>query len=117
MACMVIALSSLLPMISHAMAAHRAALTAQHEICTAAGVVTVDVPVPDDGPSSHGKHGHSTDCPYCRLHADHPALPPSVPAALPVSPQRAAYPPLFYSSPHPLHAWAFAHPRAPPRFS
>lgn len=117
MACMLIALSSFVPMLSHAMRAHAGPVLLQHEICTASGIMTVAEQAVDEDARPHEQHAHADDCPYCRLHADHPALPPSLRTALPVPARPGAYPLLFYAAPRTPHAWAAANPRAPPRFS
>jgi hypothetical protein len=117
-ACIAVTLASFMPMVSHAVQAQRAAEILLHEICTANGLRTVDIAAANDHAGTPEKHqGHANDCPYCRLQADHPALPP-LPHDVPIAGQiHASHPLLFYRSPYRLFTWVSANPRAPPYFS
>jgi hypothetical protein len=57
-------------------------------------------------------------CAYCTLHADHPAVLPTVAdAGLSLPAERDTYPSLFYQAPYRFAVWARAVPRGPPAFS
>lgn len=96
--------SALAPTVSHALAA--ANPIANLQMCTADG---------GDGTKAPAdlKHG-MVHCAFCTIHGGDDGLlsPPAV--TLAVLAGRDAYPPLFYTAPHPLSAWSVANPRAPP---
>lgn len=118
MVCFAILLSALAPAISQAVAPQKSAAPLWTEICTAAGLVFVDAthPAPDGSPSQQ-QSPHFDKCPYCRLQADAPGLPPSFDATpLLIVEAGNTHPFLFYESHRPLFARTSGHPRAPPVF-
>lgn len=116
MACLAMLLSSLAPSIAHALASHTPAPPPWAEICTAHGLTTIAAQGGKQTPDQKQPHQHMSDCPWCRVHADLPALPPSDPAPPLVLDGMPSYPSLFYQAPRPLFAWTAAQPRAPPVF-
>lgn len=109
-------MTALMPALSRAFAPERTASPAWLEICSAMGTRYIKAPGADSPDTQDGtgkRAGAMNDCPYCRVHADLPVLPPS-PLAVPqfiVLPERPA---LFFRAPKPLYAWVVAHPRGPP---
>ena len=103
-------LTALMPTLSRAFASEHAADSVLLQICSASGLKFAKSP----GSEPSGKQGGMmSDCPYCRVHADLPALPPA-PLALPRMTLASERPALFYLAPTPLHAWIVANPRGPP---
>lgn len=101
---------ALMPTLSRAFASEGAADSVLLQICSAAGLKFAKAP----GSDTSDKHaGVMNDCPYCRVHADLPALPPA-PLPLPQFKITSERPVLFYLAPTPLHAWIVAKPRGPP---
>lgn len=101
---------ALMPTLSRAFAPERAAESLLLQICSAAGLKFAKAP---GSQSSDQQAGVMSDCPYCRVHADLPVLPPS-PLPLPQFEITSERPALFYLAPTPLHAWIAANPRGPP---
>lgn len=118
MACFAILMAALAPSISH-MLASKDGGSAIAEICSVAGIsiVSLDQNGAVKKPAPPGSGMNMADCPYCVLHADMPALPPSAFAMLPLDAPVALAPQLFYQSPSPLFAWAPPQSRAPPALS
>lgn len=90
------------------------------EICTAQGTRLIAI---DAGAGAHPSTGGQHDvvmehCPFCVPHAGSLGLLPATELVfkLPADGSRF-YPPLFFSAPGPLFAWASAQPRAPPVLS
>lgn len=88
------------------------------EICTAQGtrLIAVDAdanPQQSDTPQVVMEH-----CPFCVPHAGSQGLLPRSELVFHLPDDGARfYPPLFFSAPRPLFAWAGAQPRAPPFLS
>jgi hypothetical protein len=101
---------ALMPTLSRAFASERAAESMLLQICSVAGLKFAKQP----GSETSGKQADvMSDCPYCRVHADLPVLPPA-PLPLPQFKITSERPALFYLAPTPLHAWIVANPRGPP---
>lgn len=99
----------LMPSVSRALASDRVANIMMAEICAPSGMSYADMQkLPGDR-----NMGHLDDCPYCRFHADTPALPTTLVTVEPGE-LAAPRPPLFYHSIAPLFAWTAARPRGPP---
>lgn len=114
-ACFAILMSTLAPVISQALRADPA--TPWTEVCTPLGakLVRIDDATPGS-PTQKLPGGHPLQhCPYCTLHAM--GLPPAPASPLQLPVLSFGLPELFYAAPAPLHAWATAQPRAPPRLS
>ena len=118
MACIAILLATLAPAISHAIAPQGGSVPVWSEICTAGGLVAVDAAhlAPDDSSSPEQQNPHFDKCPYCRLQADVPGLPPSAATPTFAIEDGDFHPFLFYQSPSPSFAWTSGYPRAPPVF-
>lgn len=117
-ACLAILLAALAPSISHAIAAKRASIAAQHEICATAE--TAETAATDHAGHAQGYEApaehtvHTEHCPFCLTNAFSFALPPATfDFALPAGTQ--LIPALFHASSRPLFAWTPAQARAPPR--
>ncbi|KQQ36300.1 hypothetical protein ASF61_08990 [Duganella sp. Leaf126] len=108
-------MTALMPTLSRALAPVRSVGPMWLEICSAVGTRYLEVNAPDSHNPDHTdkRAGVMNDCPYCRVHADLPALPPS-PLLLPQSVILPERPALFYQAPTPLYAWVIANPRGPP---
>jgi uncharacterized SAM-binding protein YcdF (DUF218 family) len=88
------------------------------EICTAQGTRLIAVDA-DADPVTGGQHNVVMEhCPFCVPHAGSLGLLPTAELVFkqPADGSRF-YPPLFYTAPRPLFAWASAQPRAPPVLS
>lgn len=112
---------ALLPTVSHALALASGASgnSAWAEVCTTQGLKRVAVAAglsidSGDVPAAPAA-GHAAACPFCKLGADSPLLPPG-PWAAPAAPVlRAPWrPPSCEQAPRGLHVWGAAQPRAPP---
>ena len=117
-ACLAILLAALAPPLARLLAASNGAgANNSIEICTVAGMryVSLDQAGPDKAPAAPAMA--MDDCPYCTLHADVPALPPSIPLMLAIDTRTGILPTLFYQARRPLFAWAPAQSRAPPAIS
>jgi hypothetical protein len=108
--CASMLMMALMPTLSRAFAAERPAERMLLEICSARGPTSAMSPGSD---TSDKQAGMMTDCPYCRVHADVPVLPPA-PPRLPQFKITSERPTLFYRSPTPLYSWIVANPRGPP---
>jgi hypothetical protein len=100
--------AALMPSLSRALTSDRIGNIMMAEICAPSGMSYADKQNPEDKSIAH-----MDDCDYCRLQADTPALPVTIPMAAPGK-IAAPRPALFYHSPTPLFAWTAAHPRGPP---
>jgi hypothetical protein len=127
MALLAILAVALLPTLSHARAhALEQGAGGWAEVCTQQGPKRVAVDA--DGklvdtvielaadPSAVGA-AHLQHCPLCALSFDAPALPATLPAALPLPVADAAAPAAFLHAPRTLFAWRSAQPRGPPTHS
>jgi len=114
-ACIAILLNSLMPAISHAMAASHDQGELWTSICSASGakLIPSSFSQPADK-NTDSKPMSMAHCPYCLAHAGSVGLLPEVTLALAPANLSYALPRLFYLSPSPLFAWASANPRAPP---
>ncbi|MBR8653575.1 DUF2946 family protein [Achromobacter sp. Marseille-Q0513] len=115
----VILWASLVPSLARAFSPAHPAQRVSVEYCApgGAGLVQIDVQSDDSGQApQHDAHEGSQHCPFCRnQQADVGILPDPVPLLLPASlARKVSYPPLYYQSARPLHAWSAAQPRAPP---
>jgi len=127
-----ILMASLAPAVSHAMEMYGSGAQASFagtwtQICTVHGNRFVQLddnatiiagkrlpPSPTSSPSPASKLMHLEHCPYCSLHADHPAL-PGAPAVLPAAADSGRMlPALFLQARQTLFAWRGPQPRAPP---
>lgn len=116
-----ILIGTLAPSFTYALAPHQVDAGRWSEICTALGIQLVKVndgessdPVSSGTPDTHGLSGEH--CLFCQVNSSADFLPLS-PIALFVSVEMQRMPRLFYHSPHPLHNWMSAYPRAPPVLS
>lgn len=105
-------LASLAPGVARALAFSRGDTTSWAAVCSAqagqqAGAANTGDPA--------GLAGHLlTHCPFCVLHNDSLAPPPSSGAVLPAGARGHAVPRLFFRAAHTLQAWTPAQARAPP---
>lgn len=114
---------SLVPTVSHLLAAAAPDGSVRTEICTPQGLRWVTLVAADDPAATTGKlptesptAGHTDHCPLCRLQHDAPPL--LVVAAVPEPATGPGFvPSLFLRAPHTLHAWRSAQPRGPPLLS
>lgn len=111
---------ALAPAVSHAVYAKTG--KSFLEICTAQGTRLIAVDA-DTASANGALKGAQHDvvmehCPFCVPHAGSLGLQPAGEIVFILPPDRGNYhPPLFFSAPRPLHAWAVANPRAPPVLS
>lgn len=108
--CLAVLLGALMPTLSRALASPNNASAVLAQLCSAGGAARYGIAPADQAPGK--QMVVMDDCPYCRVQADLPLLPPmAVASAIPLAPQRPA---LFYRAPAPLYSWVVAHPRGPP---
>jgi hypothetical protein len=117
-ACLAVLLNALVPSVSHAVAAGRAA-PASREICRADPTASVPRLAAHLAPAAAHKAGHDggallQDCGYCVAHAGSQGLLPAITAGLGMLGGHALRPVLSYHAPRPLLALAAAAPRGPP---
>jgi hypothetical protein len=108
---------SLTPAVTHLLAAFAPAAAPWSVLCTSTGFVRVAPPYESSSPLPPKDTGKFADthCPFCLPHAGAFALPSSPTVAILAAEPLHFLPTLFRQSPRPLHAWATAQPRAPPR--
>lgn len=111
---------SLVPTVSHLLAAAAPDGSVQAEICTPQGLRWVTMVATDDSaataasaPADSPAGAHDDHCPLCRLQHDAPPLLVATALHEP-APGPAFVPSLFLHAPHTLHAWRNAQPRGPP---
>lgn len=105
----------LAPTVSHAVQSRQAGFN-WIEVCTAQGSAWVsrqDQPTGRNSSIPMSSAHMLEHCPYCALHAEGWAPPPSV-WAVDFRPVVFEAPRLFWVAPRTLHAWLAAQPRAPP---
>jgi hypothetical protein len=114
---------SLVPTVSHLLAAAASDGSVRAEICTPQGLRWVTLAAVDnhpDGaagmPAGAPAVAHDDHCPLCRLQHDAPPLPVAAVRHEPAS-GPAFVPSLFLHAPHTLQAWRSAQPRGPPLLS
>ncbi len=114
---------SLVPTVSHLLAAVAPDGSVRAEICTPQGLRWVTLVATDDSaaaaanaPADSQAGAHGDHCPLCRLQHDAPPLPVAMAQHEP-APGPALVPSLFLHAPHTLHAWRNAQPRGPPLLS
>lgn len=107
---------ALAPAISHAV--YQQTGKSFLEICTAQGTRLIAVDADADPGKGSAQHVVMEHCPFCVPHAGSLGLLPTTELVfnLPADGFNF-YPPLYFSAPRPLFAWASAQPRAPPVFS
>lgn len=107
---------ALLPVVSHAVAAHQSSTSGWVEVCTATGmawVASADDALPSQSDSS-APGMNMAGCDWCATHsplAGWPAVAQPSVAPLALAPQ---VPAAFLNAPRPLFVWAAAQSRAPP---
>lgn len=111
----------LLPVVSHAVAAHHVGDKGWVEVCTATGMAWVnsaDASVTADTDYPRGGTGVvMTGCDWCATHNPLTGLPTlAQPMVAPLS-YGADAPAAFFHAPRPLFVWAAAQSRAPPAFA
>ena len=110
---------ALLPVLSHAVAAHQVGSSGWVEVCTATGMAWVksadDVAATSANGQSEPASGMvMTGCDWCATHSPQLGVPPvAQPLAVPLvfGPD---VPTAFLRAPRPLFVWATAQSRAPP---
>ncbi|WP_314444734.1 DUF2946 domain-containing protein [Massilia timonae] len=104
------------PAVSHAVAhaTQQPAAAWITEICSASGtrhVMVIDAAAQTDTPAVPDM----SHCELCCSHHHAPLAPPApIPSVLALDNERDPYPPLFYRSPRPQHAWTPSQSRGPP---
>ena len=84
------------------------------EICSASGTRHVTV-IDDAAQTDTPAVPDMSHCELCCSHHHAPLAPPApVPSVLALDNERDPYPPLFYRSPRPQHAWTPSQSRGPP---
>ncbi|MFO1205435.1 MAG: DUF2946 domain-containing protein [Burkholderiales bacterium] len=111
---------ALAPAVTHLLGAFAPQGAPWAVLCTSKGLVRLAPPSGSSAPLPSNENGKfaGTHCPFCLPHAGTTALPsaPAVVTAILAAEPDRFLPTLFLCSPRPLHAWATAQPRAPPRF-
>lgn len=103
-------LATLAPGVARAVAFVQGDALALAEVCSAYAQA------PTAGSGEAGRDGAQPlkHCPYCALHADTLALPPTEAPPMAAAPLSHAMPAAWLHAPRPLFAWAAAQARAPP---
>ena len=116
LAALAVLLGALMPVLSHAVAAHQVGSSGWVEVCTATGMAWVNSMDNEATPDadSPAKGMNMAGCDWCATHSPLASLPTvAQPLATPLAfgPQ---VPVAFLQAPRPLFVWAAAQSRAPP---
>lgn len=117
-----VAMSSLAPLISQAMAPKKSTLNPFDYVCSVSGLHSVSVVPEQSDPSKSVDQGNQNQlwmddhCPYCTLQGNY-VLPLNTSLNFELSQPTNLFPQLFYKSPKPLFAWLTLPSRAPPLIS
>lgn len=121
LACLVMVMNALAPLVAHAMARTRGEQALLMAVCTAEGTRQrwIDGSARADNSRSKEKPAgmHTGECPYCTPSTDTAAPPPAARFAMPVPSLRDGPPARFYAAHDALFAWTAASPRGPPQVS
>ena len=119
LACLVMVMNTVAPLLTQAMALFRGEQVLLMTVCTADGTQQRRIDVSaraDESPANENPAGrHSGECPYCTPSSGSAAPPPSAQSVTPAPALSDGPPVRFYTAHHALFAWTAASPRGPPQ--
>ena len=121
LACLVMVMNTLAPLVTHAMARARGEQALLMTVCTADGTQQRRIDVSTQSGESRSKQKpagmHTSECPYCTPSTGSAAPPPAALFETPAPALRDGPPTRFYAAHDALFAWTAASPRGPPQAS